>query len=235
MNLGRLVITLLNILDNYKTKKIYKNLFEQLRGNLTIFDVGAHHGESIKLLKLFVKKSVIYSFEISQKNFLILKKNFFNKDGVYLYNFGFSDKIQDVKFFQAKESSSTTLSKININSNYFKKKLKILGESDSKIFYSEHIGSLTTIDNFFEKNNLKKIDLLKIDTEGHEFKILLGAKKTLKDIKYIYFEHHYDDMIIKNYKFSDINNYLLKNNFIKIHKYKMLFRKTFEYIYKNNF
>ena len=48
----------------------------------------------------------------------------------------------------------------------------------------------------------------------------------------IYFEHHYDDMIIKNYKFSDINNLLIKFGFKKIAKNKMLFRKSFEYLYE---
>ena len=40
-------------------------------------------------------------------------------------------------------------------------------------------------------------------------------------------------MIVKNYTFSDINNLLNQNNFFKIFKAKMPFRKTFEYIYMN--
>ena len=40
-------------------------------------------------------------------------------------------------------------------------------------------------------------------------------------------------MLIKKYNFSDIHNLLKKNNFEKIFKAKMPFRKTFEYIYKN--
>ena len=47
------------------------------------------------------------------------------------------------------------------------------------------------------------------------------------------FEHHYDDMIKKNYKFHDINTLLVKNNFTQIYKSRMPFRKTFEYIYLN--
>ena len=46
------------------------------------------------------------------------------------------------------------------------------------------------------------------------------------------FEHHYDNMIKKNYTFSDINSLLVKNNFQLIYKSKMPFRKTFEYIKK---
>ena len=40
-------------------------------------------------------------------------------------------------------------------------------------------------------------------------------------------------MLRKNYTFNDINNYLVQNNFKKVFKAKMPFRKTFEYIYKN--
>ena len=55
----------------------------------------------------------------------------------------------------------------------------------------------------------------------------------LSKVKIIFFEHHYDDMIKKNYTFSNINDFLKKNNFIQIFKSKMPFRKTLEYIYIN--
>ena len=63
-------------------------------------------------------------------------------------------------------------------------------------------------------------------------KVLLGLEKYLKNVSLILFEHHYDNMIIKNYTFSDINDLLKKNQFKPIYKYKMPFRKTFEYLYK---
>ena len=66
--------------------------------------------------------------------------------------------------------------------------------------------------------------------EGYEFNVLLGLKKNLKKTNYILFEHHFDDMIKKGYKFKDINNLLIKNNVKKIYKAKMPFRKSFEYI-----
>ena len=45
--------------------------------------------------------------------------------------------------------------------------------------------------------------------------------------------HHYDDSLIKNYKFSDINLLLIKNGFKLAFKNKMLFRNIYEYIYIN--
>ena len=89
------------------------------------------------------------------------------------------------------------------------------------------------MDQYFANGNSNEISLLKIDTEGFEYEILQGAVKSLKKIKLVLLEHHYDDMIDKNYTFSDINQFLKTNSFINIFKAKMPFRKTFEYIFQN--
>ena len=76
--------------------------------------------------------------------------------------------------------------------------------------------------------------MLKIDTEGYEYYILRGLGEFIKNVKVIYFEHHYDLMIKKGYKFSDMNKLLLSFGFKKEFKEKMIFRKSFEYIYINS-
>ena len=79
-----------------------------------------------------------------------------------------------------------------------------------------------------------EIDVLKIDTEGYEFNILRGiAKEDFKKIRFIYFEHHFDLMLEKHYKFKDIDQLLKKNNFSQKFKIRMKFRKSFEYIYES--
>ena len=54
---------------------------------------------------------------------------------------------------------------------------------------SEEI-TITTIDDFCVSQNILKIDFLKLDVEGHELNILLGAKNMLDSdkIKFIQFE-----------------------------------------------
>ena len=86
---------------------------------------------------------------------------------------------------------------------------------------------------YLEKKNIENIDFLKIDTEGSEFDILKGLDSKIKKVNIIYFEHHYDLMLKKEYKFTDINDLLIRNNFRKVFKIKMPFRKVFEYIYIN--
>ena len=39
------------------------------------------------------------------------------------------------------------------------------------------------IDNFCKLNNIERIDLLKLDTDGTEYEILLGAEKLLSEGK----------------------------------------------------
>ena len=57
---------------------------------------------------------------------------------------------------------------------------------------------LKTVDKLLEELNLKKIDIIKIDTEGSELPVLKGAEKTLKanpNIKIIVAAEHYPSEI----------------------------------------
>ena len=92
---------------------------------------------------------------------------------------------------------------------------------------------MVTLKNYCLKKNIDKIDVLKIDTEGSEYDVLLGLGENIKNVKCILFEHHYDKSLIKNYKFSDIHSILIKNGFKNAFKTKMLLRNIFEYIYVN--
>ena len=93
--------------------------------------------------------------------------------------------------------------------------------------------NVNTLSNYLSEKNIGHIDLIKIDTEGSELNVLLGLNSLINNVKLVFFEHHYDDMVKKNYTFSEINNFLIVNNFKKLFKIKMPFRKSFEYIYVN--
>ena len=231
-----IIKTLINFFDYFQQKKIFNFLRKKIIGNAILFDVGAHYGETIKNFIKYFKIKEIHSFEASPKNFEILNKKF--KDNIHtkiiLNNLGLSNENKIVLFNQFSESSSSTLSKINKNSRYFKRKIEVLGLKKNQNYFENIEVKLQLLDEYLMKSNITSIDLLKIDTEGHEYYVLKGSSKNLSKIKYIYFEHHYDDMIKKGYTFSDIHNFLKKNNFEKIFKSKMYFRKTFEYIYKNS-
>ena len=86
----------------------------------------------------------------------------------------------------------------------------------------------------FKKYKFKTLDLVKIDTEGHEFNVLKGMGGYVNKINVLLLEYHYDDSLIKNYDLKELNSFLVKKNFKMVSKNKMLLRKGYEIIYKNN-
>ena len=162
------------------------------------------------------------------------KKLNLNKKNFKIINKAVGDNSKETIFYQLDESSSSTLNEINQDSNYYKKKnLLINFFSFNKPKTIEFKLKPILLSDFIDSNNIKKIDILKIDTEGYEFRVVKGLNEKIKFVDYIYFEHHYDDMIKKGYTFSMIHNYLKQNGFKKVFKLKMPFRKSFEYVYQN--
>ena len=112
-----------------------------------------------------------------------------------------------------------------------KKKKFFLGVREYKKMFVEKKVSIDRAINIIKQFKIDKIDLLKIDTEGYELNVIKGFGVNIDVVKVIIFEHHYDLMISKNYTYSDINRYLVNKGFHLKYKFKMPFRKTFEYIY----
>ena len=224
----------INIIDSKNKKKIL-NFFKKKFKNTSLFilDVGSHHGETISFFSNNFDVSQIHGFEPSITNFYTLEKNTKNLKNIQIHNYGLGNKYGVFDFTQTSESSSSTFVQINEKSSYFKKKYLILNLGKKKNNLKKTQCFLETGKNFFQKNDLKYVDLLKIDTEGFEFEVLEGIDEHIKKIKFIYFEHHFDDMLQKSYKLSNIHNLLIAKNFKKVFKLKMSFRKAFEYVYEN--
>ncbi len=223
---------LLNFFDFFHKKKLIKFLKKENISSINIlFDIGAHKGESIDFFSRNLNIKKIYSFEASSENFETLKRKYNNNENYIIENIALSSSNETKSFNQCNESSSSTFSKINKNSVYYKKKLKYFNFGKENNFFKEKFVKTKTLEDYIDEKNIKFIDLIKIDTEGHEFEILKGLKNEIYKVNTIIFEHHYDDMLKKNYTFSMINNYLKKKSFKKVFKLKMPFRKSFEYIY----
>ncbi len=234
----KILLFFLGIFDFFHKKKIKNFLIKNKITNFNmIFDIGGHKGETISFFLKNFNVDKIISFEPSPINFEKLKintlqfKKRYKKTQIFIENFGIGQKEEKLKLKQHSESSSSTINDFNIESNYLKKKNKFLNLKNN--FFKEVDINVITLEDYINKNDIQKIDILKIDTEGYEFDVLKGLKDKLGLVGFLMFEHHYDDMLKKKYTFQDINNLLKKYNFKKIFKSRMPFRKSFEYIYKN--
>jgi FkbM family methyltransferase len=200
-----------------------------------IIDVGSHHGETILFLNNNFKYNKIYAFEPSTYNYEILKKkiNLIKTNNIFLINKGIGTTNEKKILTQFTDSSSCTYCPIKLDSKYFINKKKIFNFNKNNENRTEET-QLISLKTFMSNNKLQYINYLKTDTEGFELNVLNSLENFINRVKLIHFEHHYDDMYVKNYKFSDIHKYLVNNNFIQIYKFKMYFRKSFEYFYLNN-
>ncbi len=229
-----LIKIILNIFDFFTQQKILKALSKKFKNNniSVLIDVGSHKGEYINSIKKKFKIQTIYGFEPNPDIFKILKKKIIDKN-IYIFNCGISEKRGTINFYKNLESSSSSANKLNKESKYYKKKYFLLNFFNSNEVEIKIDIDVIRLDEFYKSEKLKEIDLIKIDTEGFELKVLKSLGDKIHNIKMVHFEHHFDDMVIKNYKLTDIHNYLIKKEFVKFFKIKMKFRKSFEYLYIN--
>ena len=223
---------LLDLLRDYLHQpKILKYL---LNLNLKVaFDIGAYEGETLEYLLKIKSIDKIYSFEpqILSYNKMIKKYDFNNR--IILNNLALSNNSEDKVFFINTLTSTSSFSHLDDNSLWLKIKNTILNEKNS--IKNSIILKTSTIDSYVDENDIDKIDLLKIDTEGHEFQVLMGAKKTINENKigYILIEIHSSKMY-KNYSKSKIEEFLKKNNFTLLKSFKFPLHPFVDNLYKYN-
>ena len=164
------------------------------------FDIGAYIGIITLAFNRFSNNNCkIHSFEPFEKNFLRLKKNIKlnNLENVYLNNYALGDKKELVTL---KDTIDPGMASIVVDNRQKDKNLKY-----------ETIRS-DTLEAYILKKNISKINFIKIDTEGYDYKILEGSENLLKKSLIDYLIVEYIDKSAESKKVIKI----LKNNGYKI-------------------
>lgn len=148
-----------------------------------IFDIGAHLGKITQVYRERFPDSLIYCFEPFPNSFDILSRNTAHDSRTFCLNQAIysnkGTKVLNVNVSSATNSLLTT-------------------DQRASIFWGEQLLDTTsyievpttTIDLFCNENNIFCIDILKMDVQGGEFSVLLGAKDMLanQNISLIYSE-----------------------------------------------
>lgn len=177
-------------------KNLIKILEKYLPSRCVVFDVGANLGTYSVMVKQLIPNSLIYSFEPLTRTFEKLKKNI---------------KSKDIKLFNSALSSDVPIEKIFFNNNekgqIFSDELK---DGDKKRFFlSEKIKTIK-LDDFCKKEHVRYINLLKMDVEGWEYEVLVGAQNMIREkkIDFIQFEVGEENLMNKKtlYDFKELLN-----------------------------
>jgi len=180
--------------EEYETK-IFK---ENLKTGDTVLDIGAHIGYYTLIASNKVgKRGKVYAFEPDPKNFKLLKKNISENgcSNVALINSAVTLKGGQIKLFLNKENKGDH---------------RAYDSKDGRESIS--INSMK-LDEYFKNN--KKVDVIKMDIQGGEFKALKGGLNLLshnKRIK-IFSEFWPMGLRLNNDSPKEYLNLLIKNKF----------------------
>jgi FkbM family methyltransferase len=146
-----------------------------------IFDVGANIGSMAFGFAQLVSQGYVYAFEPTTYAFSKFQRNL-------SLNPELAKRIMPVQAFLS--NCSTMDHKIVAYSSW-----KV--DRRSREAHSLHGGTIsqavsvpaTTIDDFCREKTIQRVDLIKVDTDGHEFEVLQGARETLsRYLPFIIFE-----------------------------------------------
>lgn len=132
-------------------------------------DVGANVGHYSESLRDSYPTAAIFAFEPNPKAFLKLEARL--NDKVRSINIGLSDSVGELSLFDRADDQGS-------------EHASLYSEVISEIHGAKADAStieVTTIDLFCEANKISEVALLKVDTEGHELKVMLGASKMIRE------------------------------------------------------
>ena len=186
----------------YKEIFIKENYKCQLSNEPYIIDGGANIGMAILYLKKQYPKATIKAFEPDQESFDLLKKNIETNhiDNVELFNAALSDTNGTIKFYL-----TTGMLEGDVRGS------AVLEQINTHLKSSEELQEVTIpskkVSDFIEE----KVDLLKIDIEGSEGKVLKEIDKKFSLIENSIMEYHYQSDNSEN-KLSGILQIIENNN-----------------------
>ena len=149
-----------------------------------IFDIGAYQGETARQFKFSFPKSSIHVFEPINESFTIMKNKLQKTDGMFFNNIAIGDSVIEAdNFYITNNKGSSSLLKPKKSANKFWDGNPLLMQKKVEV-------KVNTIDKYCEDRSINKIDILKIDVQGGEIRVLNGASRMLgqKNIKLIFTE-----------------------------------------------
>lgn len=138
----------------------------------TVLDVGANTGLYALVAQAMNSEAEVHTFEPVPSVFKILKKNVeLNDFPILNHEVALSDYNGKAKVYLPENKDfvySVTVNKNRLNEKTLAKELTI---------------TTKTLKSFIDDNNIKSIDLMKIDVETHEPEVLIGMGEYLKKFK----------------------------------------------------
>jgi FkbM family methyltransferase len=134
------------------------------RARLRVFDVGANVGDYTKaLLDRFQRNVDVFAFEPARSSFDRLTQRWSNHDNVHLFQLALGQADETLPLYSDREASSMA--------SLYQRRMGHVGRAFKLV---EQV-TVSRLDSFCSLQEIPRIDLMKIDVEGHELSVLRGA------------------------------------------------------------
>lgn len=166
-----------------------------------IFDVGAHHGQTARVFSKSFPSSMLYCFEPFPESFAELKNNSSNYPAATLEPFGFSESSGQHEFNI--NASSPTNSLLELDS-----RAAATWGNSALTPITKVVCDFETLDSYLDRKAIQRIDLLKMDVQGAEYKVLRGAEISIRTnrVRNIYMEILVGETYSEQLRFGDYLN-----------------------------
>lgn len=180
-----------------------------------VLDVGGNRGQTIRFFRRLDRQCVVHTFEPDPALFALLQTRFAGNPGIHLHREGISDQAGEKLFHENVLGYTSTFERLDQGSDYLKKKARILGVDKGAIVKRSYPVRVTTLREFLAGIAPCTVDVLKIDTEGHEHACLEGLFPLPSGalIRYIQLEDHRDDMYADRVPFARTEQLLGEHGF----------------------
>jgi FkbM family methyltransferase len=138
-----------------------------------VLDIGCNVGDFVSEVLSVNKKARFFCFDIDPFYESVLKQKF-PESRIQYFTLGLSNRIGMTKL---------------VKKNASDRKAYLVNESkkDSREDNSKFV-KVSTLDQIFPSLRVTKVNVLKIDTEGQDFKVLLGGREVLRRTEVVVFE-----------------------------------------------
>jgi len=217
---------------NYKTNKQSGELHflrHELKAinNGVVLDVGANVGNYCSTLNREYPSCNIYAFEPHPTTYRRLLKNTASS-GIKVFNVAIGSREGSLVLYDYASNDGSEHASVH----------KGVIDQIHKSRSIKHKVKVISLDDFAIQQEINKIALLKIDTEGHEFEVLKGARSLLKSGRIEMIHLEFNEMnVVSRVFFKDIwdllPNYdfyrMVPDGLVPIQKYSAIFCEIFAY------
>jgi FkbM family methyltransferase len=168
--------------NNYSPKQNgeYRVLAQVLRecavDRPIVFDVGANQGSFTTRVLELVPGAEVHAFEPNPSSYARLAARFAGRERVYTHAVGLSDRQTTLELADYADADGSTHASFSAEGMAT---ILPTRKADAARALSFTSVPVTTLDAFVAQRGIPRIDYLKLDVEGHEREVLLGAQETI--------------------------------------------------------